>query len=98
MAKYHVYTDVIVSVGIEVVVPDSDSDSELVAAFKKAQEKFGGLQGYCGNGGVNKLIGVQGRTESIHCDNTKVNFQFAEKINGGEGGALAPPSPLSVGT
>lgn len=37
-------------------------------AIEKAKEVFGGLRPYSGNGGVDKLIGVEGVNESIELD------------------------------
>lgn len=36
-------------------------------AVDVAAEEFGGITGYCGNGGNDKLIGVTGDAESISC-------------------------------
>lgn len=59
MPKYVVWGEVTVSVAIEV-----EADSE-VEAFEVADEEFGGISNFCGNGGTDKLIGVYGENESI---------------------------------
>lgn len=59
------HTPVTVSVTIE--VPDNAvlTESEIYA---KAVKKFGGIRSYLGNGGNDKLIGVEGDGESISAD------------------------------
>lgn len=59
------HTPVTVSVMIE--VPDNAvlTESEIYA---KAVKKFGGIRSYLGNGGNDKLIGVEGDGESISAD------------------------------
>ena len=54
MAKFRVYGVVQVTVWTEVEAEDSESAKEV------ADEYFGGVSGYCGNGGSDKLIGVCG--------------------------------------
>lgn len=57
--KYRVSGNIRVSVGITV---EAESEDE---AIQKAYEEFGGVNDYCGNGGIDKLIGVDGDTEWI---------------------------------
>lgn len=37
-------------------------------ALEKAKETFGGIHEYCGNGGDDKLIGVENSSESVFAD------------------------------
>lgn len=62
MAKWTVAGSVEVTVSIIVEAETEDEAMEL------AEEKFGGVKSYCGNGGYDKLIGVDGDSESIACD------------------------------
>lgn len=48
-------------------------------AIEKANEEFGGITSYCGNGGMDKLIGVDGINESIDADG-EAWFCLAEEI------------------
>lgn len=70
--KYRVTGNIQVSVGITV---EAESEEE---AIQKAYEKFGGVNDYCGNGGMDKLIGVAGDTEWIEADGV-VEFNSAEE-------------------
>ena len=58
------------SVGI---IVEAESEEE---AIQKAYEEFGGVNDYCGNGGIDKLIGVAGDTEWIEADGL-VEFNIA---------------------
>ncbi len=55
--KYRVIGTIQVSVGIIVEAENEDD------AIQKAYKEFGGVTGYCGNGGTDKLIGVDGDTD-----------------------------------
>ena len=70
--KYRVIGNIQVSVGITV---EAESEEE---AIQKAYEEFGGVRDYCGNGGTDKLIGVDGSTEWIEADGI-VEFNSAEE-------------------
>ena len=59
MKKYTVLGNTSVTVSVEV---EANSEEEAIEA---AYAKFGGIHAYCGNGGVDKLIGVQGSKETI---------------------------------
>jgi len=59
MPKFTVYGMIGVSVSVEVEAEDEDD------ALDKADEEFGGVTSFAGNGGHNKLIGVSGTHESI---------------------------------
>lgn len=62
MRKYRVYGTINVTVSTCVQANSPEEASELADNF------FGGVSGFCGNGGSNKLIGVTGHDESIQCD------------------------------
>jgi len=70
--KYRVIGNLQVSVGITV---EAESEGE---AIEKAYEEFGGVYDYCGNGGTDKLIGVDGYNEWIEADGV-VEFTGAEE-------------------
>ena len=62
MKKYVVYGTAVVTVAKEVWALDKDD------AYKKAQMELDSLTEYCGNGGYDKLVGVDGDGESVHAD------------------------------
>ena len=70
------HTPVTVSVMIE--VPDNAvlTESEIYA---KAVKKFGGIRSYLGNGGNDKLIGVEGEGETISADEAPVFDDYMEE-------------------
>lgn len=70
--KYKVSGNIQVSVGITVEAENEDE------AFEKACEEFSGVTNYCGNGGIDKLIGVVGDTEWIEADGS-VEFNSVEE-------------------
>ena len=59
MTKYKVYGTVTVSVTKEVWANNEDE------AYDRAQNELDTLTEYCGNGGYDKLIGVDGEDESV---------------------------------
>lgn len=65
--KYDVHGTVEVVVTVTV---DAESGEE---AIEKANEGFGGVHSYAGNGGLDKLIGVSGSNETINVD-SQVEF------------------------
>jgi hypothetical protein len=60
MAKYKVTG--YVSVQVDIVL---EANSKEEAKEKACDEMAGGLTSYCGNGGINKLVGVYGEEYSI---------------------------------
>ena len=70
--KYRVIGNIQVSVGI--IVEAENEDEPIQNAYKE----FGGVNGYCGNGGTDKLIGVDGDTEWIET-NGIVEFNDVEE-------------------
>jgi len=62
MKKYNVFGNASVTVCVTVEAENEES------AMKKAKKKFGGISSFFGNGGTDKLIGVNGDNESIFAD------------------------------
>lgn len=62
MKKFRVYGEVIVCVSMEVEAEDAGG------ALETADDTFGMITSYAGNGGCDKLIGVSGFNESIECN------------------------------
>lgn len=60
MKTYNVFGHCSVNICVEI-----QANSEE-AAIKKASKNFGGIESYLGNGGSDKLIGVNGENESIY--------------------------------
>lgn len=60
--KYDVHGTVPVVVHITVEAENGDQAMEI------AEQKFKGIHEYMGNGGFDKLIGVEGKNESITID------------------------------
>ena len=60
--RYTVLGNTQVTVSIEV---EADDPGE---AMQKAKRKFKGVKAYAGNGGTDKLIGVEGHGETIVAD------------------------------
>lgn len=72
MKKYRVFGHANVTVSVVVEVKDGVELSEE-EILKKAQKKFNGIHAYLGNGGGgDKLIGVDGDTETIAADEAAV--------------------------
>lgn len=73
MKKYKVYGSYTITVMKEIWANDEDE------AFSKADEKFGGVIEYVGNGGSDKLLGVDGYDESVAADGI-VEWNEAEEL------------------
>lgn len=74
MANYCVYGLATATVTITV---EADSPEE---ALEKANDQFGGVSGYAGNGGMgDKLIGVSGWNETIQYDDSP-EFTDVEEV------------------
>lgn len=71
--KYDVHGTMTVVVTITV---EAESGEE---AIEKANEEFGGVNSYAGNGGCDKLIGVRGSNESIEADEEPVFDDWTER-------------------
>lgn len=62
MKKYTVFghTEITVSTVVEA--------NSIEEAIEKAEERFKGISSFCGNGGTDKLIGVNGEDDTISAD------------------------------
>lgn len=74
MKKFRVFGTAQVNVSC---VVEADSPEE---AMEKADDKFGGISGFCGNGGTDKLIGVHGSKESISSEDVSVDWDESVEI------------------
>ena len=63
MKKYKVYGTTVVEVATEVWANSKDE------AYRKAEDKLHYLTEYCGNGGYDKLVGVEHYTDSVAASN-----------------------------
>lgn len=70
--KYIVLGKTQVTVSVEVEANDPAD------AMKKAKDKFKGVNPYYGNGGPNKLIGVEGPGETIAADYPVIFYDYRE--------------------
>ena len=73
MKKFKVYGQYTITVMKEVWANDEDD------AINKADDKFGGIFEYLGNGGYDKLIGVSEDDESVAADGI-VEWNEAEEL------------------
>lgn len=71
--RYRVYGHTTVTVIVEV---EADSEDE---AYELAIDQRNGLDCYCGNGGMDKLIGVCGDDESVSADE-EITYDDIEEI------------------
>lgn len=71
--KYRVYGHTTVTVVVEVSA-DSEEDAKEVALDQRSS-----LTSYCGNGGTDKLIGVDGDDESVSADE-EIEYDDVELI------------------
>lgn len=62
MKRFIVLGNTQVTISIEV---EADNEKE---AYEKAKKQFKGIHAYVGNGGTDKLIGVEGKHETIAAD------------------------------
>lgn len=60
--KFTVLGNTQVTVSIQV---EANNEEE---AYEKAKKQFKGIHAYVGNGGIDKLIGVEGKYETIAAD------------------------------
>lgn len=67
MRKITVLGHTQVTVSTVITVPDGPLPPEE-ELYKKAQKAFKGVHAYMGNGGSDKLIGVEGKDETIAAD------------------------------
>ena len=73
--KYRVFGRTTVTVSMIVSVPDGRELTEE-EIYKRAKKHFRGIKSYLGNGGDDKLIGVDGETETIAADEDPVFDDF----------------------
>ena len=73
MTKYRVYGTTTVSVVKEVWANSEDE------AYDKAQRQLDSLTAYCGNGGYDKLVGVEAEGEEVAADDT-ITYDECEAI------------------
>lgn len=64
MKKYRVYGTTTVSVVKEVWAANEED------AYERAERELNSLTEYCGNGGYDKLVGVDGHDESVAANDT----------------------------
>lgn len=74
MKKYKVHGTFTITITKEVWANDEDE------AVDKAYEKFGGVHEYCGNGGYDKLVGVDDDTESVAADGEAEWGNYIEEL------------------
>jgi len=70
--QYRVYGTV--KVHVTVTVDADDRDSAIEAAY----EEFGGLSGYCGNGGTDQIVGVNNQNVSLEVGDDFGDFTEAD--------------------
>lgn len=73
------HTEVVVSRIVE--IDESDAKNERALCLKKAAKEFGGIHEYLGNGGDDKLIGVENPQETIIVDDGEVTFDDYMEIS-----------------
>ena len=75
MKKYRVYGNMTVVVSTIVESRNDLSEEEIYA---KAHKKFKGISNYAGNGGIDKLVGVNNENDTIITDDNEVKFDDYE--------------------
>ena len=70
------HAEVTVSVRIKVRDDETLSEQDIYA---RAGKKFGGIMAFVGNGGMDKLIGVEGEGETISADEAPVFDDYMEE-------------------
>ena len=73
MKLYRVYGNTVVSVCKEVWANSADE------AIERAEDELYSLTEYCGNGGYDKLVGVDGSDESVAADGA-IEWDDAEEL------------------
>ena len=74
MKKFKVYGTYTITIMKEVWANDEDE------AIDKASDTWGGLKEYCGNGGIDKLIGVENHDESVAADGCEEWGTYIEEL------------------
>lgn len=70
------HAEVTVSVRIKVRDDETLSEQDI---YSRAGKKFGGIMAFVGNGGMDKLIGVEGEGETISADEAPVFDDYMEE-------------------
>ena len=78
MKKIRVFGHTEVTVSVVVSFRD-DTEITMQKILRKADKQFGGIQAYLGNGGDDKLIGVEGDNETIAADSVIVFDDYMEE-------------------
>lgn len=73
MKKFRVEGTTVVTVYKEVWAANEDD------AFNKAFNELSSLTAYCGNGGYDKLVGVENHDESVEIGDT-INYESVEEL------------------
>lgn len=81
MKRYRVFGHTTVTVSTVIEVPD-DEDLDEDEIYERASNEFDGIGSFAGNGGIDKIIGVNGYSDSISADE-EVEFDDFE-LEGGE--------------
>ena len=77
--KYRVFGHATVTVSMIVSTPDGRELTEE-EIYKRAKKHFKGIKSYMGNGGDDKLIGVDGETETIMADEAPIFDDFMLEV------------------
>lgn len=78
MKKYRVFGNISVTVETFVEMPEGkEYDEEEI--FAKAYEEFQGIDNYAGNGGIDKLVGVNNEDDALQADG-EVEFTYCEPV------------------
>lgn len=77
--KYRVFghTSVTVSTVIEIDLGEETCDEDI---YSTAIQSFDGIHAFCGNGGVDKIIGVCGSNETIAADDPVEFDDYSEEL------------------
>lgn len=78
MKEIRVFGHTTVTVSTVIKVRDGTELSEK-EIFRRAKKKFGGIKAYLGNGGDDKLIGVDEDGETIAADEPVVFDDYADE-------------------
>lgn len=78
MKKYRVVGNISVTVETFVEMPD-DKEYDEEEVFAKAYEEFQGVDNYAGNGGTDKLIGVNNADDALQADE-EIEFTYCELL------------------
>jgi len=77
MDKYKVFGHTVVNVVVEV---EAENEGK---AYKIAEDELCGLIAFCGNGGTDKLVGVDGENQSVSADEG-IEYDYIELLDKAE--------------